>query len=230
MQMKSRGVGSTQYAYFLSSTLSDPLNAVRGGTQYFWKLLMISCYEPLSACLALFVIRLSGCVCWKPARFLAELKEFVRELTRMCCLCPFLYTVNGNVDKYFLPWSTCFAATVRRAQRHKRANYERDEPGWGAGWGATYFAAFLSIIWRYYFRDVNIWAAFVCMCVCVCSIGVCIQYMEEILQQGGKQPLNACSLLVQTDKCLSYTCSQEVISNIAEQFLQTHFPWLNLLC
>lgn len=35
MQMKSRGVGSTQYAYFLSSTLSDPLSDVRGGTQYF---------------------------------------------------------------------------------------------------------------------------------------------------------------------------------------------------
>lgn len=75
MQMKSRGVGSTQYAYFLSSTLSDPLSVVPSETQYFWKLLMISCYEPLSACLALFVIRLSSCMCWKPARFLAELKS-----------------------------------------------------------------------------------------------------------------------------------------------------------
>lgn len=160
MQMKSRGVGSTQYAYFLSSTLSDPLNAVRGGTQYFWKLLMISCYEPLSACLALFVIRLSSRARWKPARFLAELRVCPWTEENVL-LMSFLYTVNGNVDKYLLPWSTRFVAAVCGAQRHKRANYERDEPGWGAGWAATYFSSFLSIVWRYYFWDANI-----CMYVC----------------------------------------------------------------
>lgn len=163
--------------------------------------------------------------------------SFPRWIKRVCpwtdenvLLMSFLYTVNRNVDKYLLPWSTCFVAAVCGAQRHKRANYEKDEPGWGAGWAATYFAAFLSIVWRYYFWDVNICAAFVCVypCVYVCTIGGCIQYMEEILQQKGKKALNACPPSVQTDKCLSYTCSQEVISNIAKQFLRAHFPWLNL--
>lgn len=56
------------------------------------------------------------------------------------------------------------------------------------------FAAFLSIVWRYYFWDVNICAAFVCvcvrvcLCVCiyVCAIGGCIQYMEENTPAGRK--------------------------------------------
>lgn len=48
--------------------------------------------------------------------------------------------------------------------------------------------------------------------------------MEEKLQEEGGECLNACSPLVQTDKCLSYTCSQEVTSNIAEQFLQNSLP------
>lgn len=168
----------------------------------------------------------------KPARFLAKMKRVCPWTEENVLLVSLLCTANGNVDKHFLPWSACFVASVCGAQRYKRANYEMDEPGWGAGWGATYFSAFLSIVWRYYFLDVNICAAFLCVCMCVRApaFGGCIQNMEEILQQGGKKPLNVCSLSVQTDKCLSYTCSQEVIPNIAEQFLQAHFPWLNLQC
>lgn len=104
-----------------------------------------------------------------------------RRIKRVCPwtdenvpLVSFLCALNGNVDKYFLPWSTCFAATVHATQQHKRANYEEDEPGWGAGWGATYFTGFLSIVWRYYFRDVNICAAFGCICVCVCVSLECV--------------------------------------------------------
>lgn len=159
MQMKSRGVGSTQYAYFLSSTLSDLLSAVRSGTQYFWKLLMISCYELLSACLALFVIRLSGHVCWKPARFRAELKRVCPWTAKNALLMSFLYGVNGNVHKYSLPWSTCFVAAVCDTQQHKRANYGKDEPGWGAGW-ACYLFLCLS------FCCVQIWFL-LCKLLCV---------------------------------------------------------------
>lgn len=66
--------------------------------------------------------------------------------------------------------------------------------------------------------DVNIGGAFVCI------VGGCIQYMEDMLKQEEWKTLNACAPLVQTDKCLSYTCSQEAISNTAMQFLQDHFP------
>lgn len=165
MQMKSMGVGSTQYAYFLSSTLSDPLSAACSRTQYFWKLLMICCYEPLSACLALFVIRLSGCACRKTSSLPRHIKRVCLWTEENESLMSFLYIVNGNVDKYRLPWSTCFVAAVCAAQQRKRANYEKDEPVWGTGWAATYFAVGLSIVLRYYSQDINL---FVCFCVYLC--------------------------------------------------------------
>ena len=68
--MKAR-VGPTQYADFLSSTLSDPLNAVLAGTLYFFKSLMISCHELLYAWLVVSVIRCSVSVGHKNAQFLA---------------------------------------------------------------------------------------------------------------------------------------------------------------
>lgn len=89
------------------------------------------------------------CLCWKTCSLPRWIKRVCPWTDENVLLVSLLYTVNGNVDKYFLPWSTCFVATVCGAQRHKRANYEKDELGWGAGWGATYFAAFLCIVWRY---------------------------------------------------------------------------------
>ena len=127
---------------------------------YWWSLVM-SPYLP--AWHYLWYACLASCA--------AETRSLPRWIKRVCpwteenvLLMSFLYTVNGNVDKYLLPWSTCFVAAVCGAQRHKRANYEKDELGWGAGWAATYFAAFLSIVWRYYFWDVNTCAAFVRVC------------------------------------------------------------------
>lgn len=129
--------------------------------------------------------------------------------------------INTSSHEALVLWTA-----VCGAQRHKRANYERDEPGWGAGWAATYFRAFLSIVWRHYFWNANI-SVYTRVSHWIAQ-GAPGRNGEGILQQGGRRHLNACAPLVQTDKCLSYTCSQEVISNIAKQFLQAHFPWMNL--
>lgn len=181
MQMKSMGVVSTQYAYFLSSTLSDPLSAVHSGTQYFWKLLMICCYEPLSACLALFVIRLSGGACWKTVSLPRHIKRVCPLTEENVPLMSFLYTANGNVDKCSLPWSTCFVVTLLSAQQHKRANYEKDELGWGAGWAASYFATSPAIVPRYYSYDVNF---SVCVFLCMNRESALLEVAESAFRRN----------------------------------------------
>lgn len=60
------------------------------------------------------------------------------NVPRACLLC----AVNGNVDKYFLPWSTSFAETARGARRPQRANYERDELGVRGRVGSYLFCSF----------------------------------------------------------------------------------------
>ena len=117
---KAREV-STQYAYFLSSTLSDPLNAMRGRTQYFGKLQLISCYELLSASPAVVLILHTVCMV-KTAPFQSWMKRVCLWTEEHAPLMSFFVSSKWK-------WSTCFVASVCCTQQRKRPNYQQGEPG-----------------------------------------------------------------------------------------------------